>query len=322
MEWETPRLFAFTVAHDMEVALIGGTGFVGGYLTDHLIAAGHQPRLLVRSGSEARVSQSSSCQMITGDVADSDAINQVLDGADAVIYNIGILREFTGKGITFKELQQEAPCRIMEAAVNKGVRRFLLMSANGVKPEGTAYQRTKFLAESYLQQSDLDWTIFRPSVIYGNPQGKNEFVTQLMHDIILSPLPAPLFFDGLLPVNAGSFKLSPVHVEDVASAFVKSLENENSIGQVLALCGPEAISWKEILETIAGTLGQTKLMFPAPALGISAVARLLDGFESFPITRDQITMLMEGNTCIDNGFAPLDIHPKPFNQQALEYLIK
>lgn len=306
----------------MKVALIGGTGFVGSYVTDHLIAAGHKPRLLVRAGSENKVTQPLSCELVTGDVADTDAVDRLLEGADAVIYNIGILRESPARGITFKALQQDAPCRVMDAASAAGVKRFLLMSANGVKAQGTSYQQTKFQAETHLQQGNLDWTIFRPSVIFGNPQGNNEFITQLMREIILPPLPAPLFFDGLLPFNAGSFQLAPVHIDDVAAAFVQSLQNEHSVGKVLPLCGPDALSWKQILQTIAVTIGKSKLMLPAPALGIKVVAGLLDRFESFPITRDQIKMLMEGNTCSDDGFALLEIKPRPFNQQALDYLIK
>jgi len=306
----------------MQVALIGGTGFVGSYLTDHLISAGHQPRLLVREGSEEKILQAEQCELITGDVADATAIRSLLEGADAVIYNIGILREIPRRGITFQELQQDAPIRIMDAAMAAGVKRFQLMSANGVKAEGTPYQRTKYQAEQYLAGSSLEWTVFRPSVIYGNPRGKNEFISQLMRDIILSPLPAPLFFPGLLPSNAGGFKLAPVHVDDVAEAFVSALTNDQSIGQVLPLCGPEEVSWREILQTIAATIGERKLMLPAPAIGVSAIASLLDRFESFPITRDQITMLMEGNTCSEDGFAALGVTPRVFNQQALDYLIK
>jgi NADH dehydrogenase len=306
----------------MKIAIIGGTGFVGSYLTEQIIDSGHEPVLLVRENSRHKVKQSEKCTLINGDVSDSEAISHLLEGADAVIYNIGILRAFPGKGITFQELQLDAPCRVMDAAQKAGVQRFILMSANGVKAEGTDYQRTKFLAEQYLASTGLKWTVFRPSVIYGDPKGNMEFVTQLMQDIILSPLPAPLFFKGLIPTNAGSFKLAPVHITDVAAAFVKALTDDSTIEQIIQLCGPDAVSWRQILQTIAHTVGEQKLMLPAPALGVSAVARLLDGFEFFPITRDQITMLMEGNTCSEDGFSSLGMTPKAFNQETLDYLIK
>ena len=77
----------------MKVAIFGGTGFVGGYLVDALLEAGHEPALLVRAGSEPKVRQSQSVTMVTGDLADLQAVETVLDGAEAVIYNVGILRE-------------------------------------------------------------------------------------------------------------------------------------------------------------------------------------------------------------------------------------
>ena len=81
-------------------------------------------------------------------------------------------------GITFQALQYEGAKLAVETAMARGVGRFVLMSANGVKPHGTAYQETKYLAERFLAQSGLDYTIFRPSVVFGDPRGLMEFCTQ------------------------------------------------------------------------------------------------------------------------------------------------
>ncbi len=304
----------------MRVALFGGTGYVGSHLVDALLQAGMKPILLVRPGHEARVRHRLVCEVVSGELSDTEAVDKVLQGADAAIYNVGILREFPERGITFEELHYNAPKRVMQAAERAGVGRFLLMSANGVKEHGTPYQRTKFRAEQFLATTGMDWTVFRPSVIFGNPRGRNEFATQLARDIVASPLPAPLFFAGLLPREAGKFALSPVHVKDVALAFVKALETPATIGQVLSLGGPKALSWRAILTTIATVVGRQKLMVPVPALGVSAIAAMFDRFESFPVTRDQIQMLLEGNTCGDGAFAQLGIEPTPFGNDQLQYL--
>jgi len=304
----------------MRVAIFGGTGFVGSYLTDALIQAGHHPVLLVRAGNEHRVTQADQCTIINGEIGDAEAIQKTLEGADAVIYNIGILREFSDKGITFQSLQLEGVKQTVDAAQQAGVKRYLLMSANGIKPSGTRYQMTKFEAEQYLMSSELDWTIFRPSVIFGDPHGRMEFATQLRQDIIDSPMPAPLFYSGLLPTNAGQFRLSPVHVSNVAEAFVNSLDNQETIGKIYSLGGSEDVSWQEILLTIGNAVGKQKLMLPAPGCAVSAVARVLDRFEAFPITHEQIDMLMEGNTCSDEDLKSLGITPIPFNTENLQYL--
>lgn len=305
----------------MIVSVFGGTGFVGSYVVDELIAGGHLPRLLVRPGSEPRVSDSEHSDSVPGDLSNAAAIMRCLEGADAAIYLVGILREFPGRGITFEELHHRAAERVVRAAERQGVSRFILMSANGVRPDGTAYQATKYRADEALRSTGLDWTIFRPSVIFGDPRGRTEFCTQLRRDIIDSPMPAPLFYAGLSPFDAGSFRLAPVHVRDVARAFAQALADRETVGRTCELCGPDRLTWKEILTTIAAAVGRTKLMLPAPAIAIRAVASVLDSLPWFPITRDQLVMLLEGNVCVEPGaFDLLGIEPTRFGVEALTYL--
>jgi uncharacterized protein YbjT (DUF2867 family) len=304
----------------MKVALIGGTGFVGVHLVDRLIREGHTPRLLVRPGSDSKVEQPG-CEQVAGTVEDPRALDACLEGTEAVVYLIGILREFPERGITFDALQRQGVEDSIAAARRQGVQRFILMSANGIHPDGTAYQRTKYQAELALKASGLRWTIFRPSVIFGNPKGRMEFCSQLKHDIVDSPLPAPLFYAGLLPRDAGGFELAPVSVHDVAAAFALALREPQTESQTYALCGPDRLSWKEIIATIASACGRTKWMLPAPAMAIQTAAGILDRFAWFPITRDQITMLMEGNVCLDNdAFARLGMTPQRFGVDSLNYL--
>jgi uncharacterized protein YbjT (DUF2867 family) len=305
----------------MKVAIIGGTGFVGSYLLDELLQQGHQPVLLVRPGSESKVVQRERCALVPGDVKDRESIRATLAGCDAAIYCIGILRELKSEGITFEELQFQGAVRTMKVAIEAGIRRFVLMSANGVKAEGTVYQNTKYRAEQYLKTTELDWTIFRPSVIFGDPRGKMEFCTQLYEQMIKPPIPAPLFYDGLFPSNAGSFELAPVHVRDVATVFVKSLTLPAAVRQTYSLCGPDSFAWKAIIKTLAKVTGKPKLMLPTPVLAVKLMAAALDRFAFFPISRDQITMLMEGNTCDSTAvFALFGVTPIHFNETALVYL--
>jgi uncharacterized protein YbjT (DUF2867 family) len=305
----------------MKVTLFGGTGFVGSYLIGALLEHGHHPVLLVRAASKHKVNQPDKCTLVTGDIADPAAVRSAIDGSDAVIYNIGILRESPAQGVTYEALHFEGARRAMDAAVEAGVRRFLLMSANGVKADGAGYQRSKYMAEQYLAITGLDWTIFRPSVLFGDPRGRMEFATQLYRDIVRSPLPAPLFFDGMLPLHAGMFRLSPVHVKDVAAVFVKALDMPETVGRTIALGGPESLSWKDILQTIARAAGTTKWTVPAPVLLLKGLAAALDRYAFFPITRDQLTMLMEGNTCdAQELLRTFGLAPTPFDAATLSYL--
>lgn len=306
----------------MNVSIIGGTGFVGTYLIDSLLQAGHTPRVLVREGSINKLTTTEQCEIVTGDISDTVALNTCLQGADAVIYLIGILREFPSKGITYEESQFNGVERTVAAAQHQGVKHFILMSANGVKAGGTKYQDTKFRAEQCVQASGLVWTIFRPSVIFGDPRGKNEFCTQLQKELIVPPLPAPLFFAGTHIAQAGEFQMQPVHVTDVAQAFVRALDNSAAHNQTFTLCGANAVSWKQIIQILAQASGRaSKLAIPVPADILKIVAGLLDKQAWFPITRDQIVMLLEGNTCNDDSaWQTFGITPKRFALENLTYL--
>ena len=306
----------------MRVAIFGGSGFVGGFLVDALIAAGHEPSLMVRLGSERKVRQAERCRLVAGNLSSTTAIDATLENCDAVIYSVGILKESPKQGITFEELQYNGVVRVAESAKTRGISRFLLMSANGAKSTGTPYQETKFRAEEHVRASGFDVTIFRPSVIFGEPRGRMEIGTQLYAEMISPPIPAVGFFTGWRPYR-GAVAMSPVHVEDVAQAFLTALRESSTIGKTYVLGGPEVLSWAEMLRRIARTVGRKKWILPMPIGIMKLAAALLDWLPFFPVTRDQLTMLAEGNTADPAALAQLiGRQPKAFNEAHLAYLRK
>jgi len=304
----------------MKVAIIGGTGFVGSHLTNALLAAGHAVSLLVRSGSESKVRQSKDIRAISGDISSREALGSLMSGCSAVIYNVGILREFPSRGITFEETQYEGLVNTVEAARTAGITRFLLMSANGVKQPGTPYQETKYRAEQFALQSGLDVTVLRPSVIFGDPEGQMEFATQLYNEMVRPPIPAVSFFSGGSP-GKGAVVMSPVHIDDVTSAFVAVLQDDKSIGQIYALGGPEVLTWQTIVRRVAEATGRKKMILPMPIWIMRIGATLFDWLPFFPITRGQLTMLEEGNTADPEVLRSLiDHEPQAFTADSLNYL--
>lgn len=304
----------------MRIAIFGGTGFVGSYLVDALIAAGHEPSLMVRPGSERNVRQAERCRLVAGTLGSMTDIDAVLENCDAVIYSVGILREIPQQGITFEEVQYNGVVRVAESAKKCGISRFLLMSANGAKSEGTPYQETKFRAEEHVRDSGFDVTIFRPSAIFGDPRGRMEIATQLYVEMISPPIPAVGFFTGLRP-DQGAVALSPVHVEDVAQAFLKALDESSTIGETFVLGGPEVLSWDEMLRRIGRSVGHEKWVVPMPIGIMKLAATWLDWLPFFPVTRDQLTMLAEGNTADPSVVAQLiGRPPQPFDEAHLAYL--
>lgn len=302
----------------MRVAIIGGTGFIGSYLVDALLADGHAPSLLVRHGSADKVRHCSACRIVHGELTDAKAIAMTLEDCAAVIYNVGILRE--EGDATFERVQLDAVKRVIDAAKTAGVRRFLLMSANGVYADGTDYQRTKFLAEEALKESGLDYTIFRPSLVFGNPRGMMEIGTQLLNDVIRLPIPAAGFTTGLRP-EKDAVRMSPIHVRDVADAFTAALGDDATIGKTYELGGPDELSWAEIVRRVGRAVGKNKWVLPVPIFLVKIPVSLLDWIPSFPVTRDQLTMLAEGNTASPDALEALIGRPaRAFTVDALQYL--
>ena len=316
----------------MKVAIIGGTGFVGSYITDELIKNDHTPRLLVREGSDYKVLQPDKCEIVQGNIDDNDAIKDTLKGCEAVIYLIALIREFPKKGLTNEKLQFRGSEKVAKIAEEMGAKRFILMSALGANPDpnGSKYMQAKHLSEQAVKNTSLEWTILRPSSLFGDPRGgdRPEFcmmLDKLMLNLIpypkFLPFPAPSFFTGASPLNAGKYALSMVHVQDVASIFVKVLSDKDTINKTIEIGGSREVSWNEIIKSIASVTGQKVFMLPAPFSVIFSVAGLLDRFEWFPAGQDQLKDLVKGSTCnSEELFKKYNIKPIPFNTENLDYL--
>ena len=271
----------------MKIFVTGGTGFVGREVVRQLLERGHQVRALIHRQQNNSLS-SDVFEAVSGDTRKGESLSGLLAGCDAVIHLVGIIREFPTRGITFAELHTESTRNMVQAATAQGVSRFLHMSANGARADAvSAYHQTKWAAEEALRHSTLEWTIFRPSLIFG-PQ--DQFVNLLAQLIRMLPL-VPVMGDG-------KYRLQPVSVGDVAAGFVRALENKTSIGQCYHCGGPEAYSYDEILDLIGKALGKPRVRkLHHPLWLMQPVISVMQSLPQFPMTRIQLQMLLEGNVC-------------------------
>ena len=296
----------------MKVLVTGATGFVGRELLRQLHAAGYPLRLLVRnpaSPTARRVADEFHADLRQGDVIEGGSLAAAARGMDAVVHLVGIIGEI-GRN-TFENAHVRATGNMLQAARDAGVRRFIQMSALGTRPDAVArYHRTKWAAEELVRGSGLDWTIFRPSLIYG---AGDRFVNLFAGMSRWSPL---------LPVmGSGQGRLQPVAVEAVATAFAAALAEPRAIGRTLDLCGPEALSLVALLDTILSVLGRrrVKLHIPLPlARALAAILELvwprLLGCAA-PLNRDQLLMLQEDNVGDPGPAAKLfDLKLAPFRE--------
>ena len=291
---------------------------MGSYIVDELLKTNFNIKLINRKESQAI--NDDRCEEIVVDLHSED-LAMKLEGCDCVIYNIGIIREFPRKGVSFKNIHKDLAIHAVNMAEEANVRKFILMSANDVDLLRTAYERTKYSAEQYLIRSKLDWTIFRPSIIFGDPKGRMEFCTQVKRDMVNIPLPLPIFFSGFNIMEMGKFSMNPIHARNVAEFFIKSIKLEESNFNIYNLGGTKSYTWIEMLESIASMCGKKKYKIPVPFNIIKLASLFFDQYNWFPVTRDQLTMLADGNTCDSNEyFLKFNINEIPFDSNSLKYL--
>ncbi len=281
---------------EVKILVTGATGFVGAAVLKALRAEGCAARVLARqpdSEGARRAANEFGAEVTRGDVLDPGSLSPAMESVDAVVHLVGIISE--AGNITFDNLHVRATRNVVEATTRAGVSRYIHMSALGTRPNAKSrYHQTKWAAEECVRASPLPSTIFRPSLIYGP---EDHFINLFARMSRFSPL---------LPVMGnGSNRLQPVSVEGVGRAFVGALRRSESVGQTYDLCGPDTLSFNEILDTILLVLGRKrmKLHIPLP------LARLQAGLLEFllgkilrtppPLNRDQLLMLQEDN--VGNG---------------------
>ncbi|MGK2944052.1 MAG: complex I NDUFA9 subunit family protein [Desulfuromonadales bacterium] len=288
----------------MQIFVTGGTGFVGSHVLKQLSAAGHQVVALVRPGSEDKLIHADNIAVHLGDATDPHSLKGGMQDCDAVIHLIGIIREFPGKAITFERLHVEATRHVTDVAIDHGVKRFLHMSANGAQADSEIdYFRSKWQAEEVVRGADLDWTIFRPTPIFGKA---GEFIETLITMVEKLPV-VPVIGDG-------QYRLQPVAVEQVAETFLKGIAMTETISQTYHLGGANSYTFNTIIDLIGKALGKgdvTKIHQPVALT--RPFVKLLQGSEKFPMTTDQLAMLLEGNECNQQRWAEIfDIEPNSF----------
>jgi uncharacterized protein YbjT (DUF2867 family) len=242
-----------------DILLIGGNGFVGRVMAAQLQAAGYSVLLPTRHLASARdLRVLSKIHLEDADVHDFDELQLLcsrIKPHGAVINLVGVLHDRPGLpyGKIFKAAHVDLPKNIMTAMQMHGLKRYLHMSALGADSTGPSmYQRSKGDAELAVKESNLDWTIFRPSVIFGP---HDQFINLFSKLTTLFPA---------MPLAHAQALFQPVSVDDVASAFVMSLKMPSTIRQSYDLVGPQVYTMRAIVEFAARKANTRCLIIGVP----------------------------------------------------------
>ena len=266
----------------MKVLLVGGSGYVGSHMAQHLMARGHQVTVASRRGKGPL----EGVRYVMADAARNQGLLEAAQGQEALIYLVGIIRERGDQ--TFQQAHVEGVRHSLAAAQAAGISRFLHMSALGTaRGTGSRYYESKALGEELVQASQLNWTILRPSLIFG--QG-DEFFGGVLKGLVSAPIPfIPLIGDG-------HFVFRPIWVGDVAAAFAQALERPQTVQRSYNLVGPKEYTFRQLLLLVRDTLGSRKPLLPIPLALMDRVVPLISPLPFSPITLDQYLQLKMGNT--------------------------
>jgi len=291
------------------VAITGATGFVGGAVVRLLLRRGHDVRALVRDPERAgRLRDLGSVQLVAGDLDDAAALRGLMAGAEAVVHLVGIIAE-SGRQ-TFERIHVEGTARVVAAAREAGVRRFVQMSALGARaePAATAYHRSKAAGEEAVRGGGIQNVILRPSLVAGagNPP------LRMAIDLVRFAPVVPIIGDG-------RYRLQPVWIEDVAEVFAVAVERPDLTG-TFDVAGPDQLTWHEMVDLIERALAVTRRRIGVPVSVVRFAAHAGVALpELSPIAPDQLQMLLEGNTTETNAIETVfGVRPRPFGDVVRE----
>lgn len=290
------------------VVLTGGAGFVGSHIVHQLDAAGYQVKVLTRRRDSARhLILLPGVRVEECNLMDEAALDRALAGADAVIHLVGILHE-TGDA-DFNRIHAELPASIAASCKRLGIARLLHLSALNADVAGPSdYLRSKGKGEAAIKASGLDWTIFRPSVIFG---AGDSFLTLFAKMARLLPV---------IMLASPTARFQPVWVEDVATAVVSSLQLPETKGQTYSLCGPNVYSLRELAAYAAKCAGVNPCVMGLNPTLSWAQAWMMEWLPVKLLSRDNLRSMQVDSVCDCQPPAIFNLAPTPLEAIAPDYL--
>lgn len=288
----------------MKIAVAGGTGFLGRYISQTLVSRGHEVTVLTRdpskTGSIPRLQGTTSVRV---DVTEPSSLFGRLTGIEGVVMAVQLPNypvEQPRKGLTFDAFDRRGTDHLLQEAVNAGVQRFAYMSGAGADPQSDkTWYRAKGLAEKAIERSEVSHFILRPSWAYG-PEDKalNKFAAIAR----VSPIvPKP----GVKPQH-----IQPVFVEDIALAIGRAFEMDEAWDKTFEIGGPEVLTMDAVIRTLLEVMGKKRLVIPVPAPLMKLATAPLTLLPKPPLTPTAVDFAIQDGLVSSTSLETLlDVHP-------------
>lgn len=290
------------------ILVTGGSGYLGSHIVRKLVGTGKQVRVMVynsqRAQTEGRL-RDLNVDWIEGDVTRPETLPPALEDVEVVVHTVAIAIEKGGR--TYEAINYEGTVHMVDAALKAGVGRFINISQLGAAPDlPYRFLASKGQAQEYVARSSLNWTAFRPSVIWGP---EDEFANTFARLVPITPIIFPLIGDE-------ESKFQPVWVEDVAASVLASLESDWTFQKEYELGGPEILTLEEIERRTLDAVGTRRTLVRFPTSLLKVIVTLMEKvFPAPPVTRSLLELLEVENVTKDNAIMRFVSDPKPFKSE-------
>ena len=293
------------------ILITGGTGFIGNALIRHLDNLGYSIKLLIRPSKKSpNLPKNLSLNVAVSSLKDEKGLRAAMKDVDVIYHLAGA--ESLGREAELADVDIKGTQSLINAASGTNIKRIIYLSHLGAD-RASAYPllKAKGIAEYAIKNSNIPYTIFRSSVVYGKD---DHFSNGLAFLIKVSP------HFVMLP-EEGSTLLQPIWIEDLARILTWSLEMPETITKTIKLGGPEYLSFRDICEIIIEVLDIKRRFITVSPVFLNVLTELIEIImPKFPTSVFWLDYLATDRT------ADLDILPRQFDllparmSQQLDYL--
>ena len=282
------------------VLVAGATGFLGASFVRELVARGLRVAALGRDESRVRRRfEGLPVEARSGDVTRPDSLEPALRDVETVVQCVqfsGFPVEDASRGLTFMEVDGRGTSELVGRCVAAGVPRFVYLSGVGADPTSERpWYRAKALAEETIRGSGLEYTIIRPSWVYGpEDRSLNLFIRALRLN--------PLFFPQ---IGDGAQRLNPLFVDDLAWTVAESVEKGAAAGETFELGGPVTYTLDEIIRVAMDVCGLPRPIVHLPVPLVKVGAALAEALPGQLLSRDAVDFLLQSAVADNSRFRKL-----------------
>ncbi|PLX26509.1 MAG: DUF2867 domain-containing protein [Ignavibacteria bacterium] len=295
-----------------QILLLGATGYVGGRLLPRLIEHGHDVRCLVRSPEKIPEREAAAGEIIRGDVLQRETILPAMQGIDTVLY---LVHSMSGGGSDFEKHDRIAAQNVAECARDAGVRRIIYLGGLGSRERmQTPHLRSRHEVGDILRGSGVPVTELRAAVIVGSGSASFEMIHHLINRLPVMITPRWV-----------NVRTQPLAIADLLSYLVATVEKQETSGRVIDIGGPEVLSYREMMLTIARVLGLRRIVIPVPVLTPRLSSYWVNLVTPIPFSLARALIeSVRSETVMENDSAAelFDITPMPFEEAVRRALRK